>query len=214
MIKNQALKRRIIEISFKNNLSHLGSCLSAVDIIQEIYEKKGPKDIFVLSAGHAGLAWYVVLESLGGKNAEEIFNHHGVHPDRCMDCGLTCSSGSLGQGLPIAAGMALADRYRDVYLLTSDGEMQEGSCHETTEVMWREKITNLKVYVNCNGFGAYDPIDYAHLKRRYDAYYDQNIYFKDTSNVVNDFPVWLSGQAGHYYTMSEESYKEAMEILA
>lgn len=211
-MQNKDLKRRIIEISYKEKLSHLGSNLTAVDIIKDIYDQKQDKDIFVLSAGHAGLAWYVVLESLGGRNAEEIFDHHGVHPDRCLDCGLSCSSGSLGIGLSIAAGMALADRNRNVYVLTTDGEMQEGICHETAEVMWNEKITNLKVFVNCNGYGAYDPIDYHYLKRRFDSYYDQNISFKYTEDNLDSFP-FLQGQSAHYAVMSDEDYKLALEVL-
>src|SRR5258708_998336 len=107
MITNKELKRRILEISYEKKLSHLGSCLTAVDIIKEIYDVKKPEERFILSSGHAGLALYVVLESFGGRNAMDIFNHHGVHPDRCLDCGLDCSTGSLGQGLGIAVGMAL-----------------------------------------------------------------------------------------------------------
>jgi transketolase len=135
-MNNKNLKKRILEISYKHNLSHLGSCLTAVDIIDEIYAIKKHNERFVLSSGHAGLALYVVIEKytkgddLGmvlGINAEDIFNHHGVHPDRCSQCGLDASTGSLGQGLPIAVGMALADRSKNVYCLISDGECSEGS---------------------------------------------------------------------------------------
>src|SRR3972149_3966120 len=106
-ITNRELKRRIIEISFKHKLSHIGSCMTSVDIIKEIYDRKKPEEKFVLSSGHAGLALYAVIESLGGAKAEDIFTHHGVHPDHCIRCGLDCSSGSLGHGLGIAVGMAL-----------------------------------------------------------------------------------------------------------
>src|SRR4051812_33407854 len=117
LMKNKDLKKRIIEISYKHKLSHLGSCLTAVDIIDEIFQVKKPNEKFVLSSGHAGLALYVVLEKYEKKDfdgnlipldAEEIFEHHGTHPDRCKACHLDCSTGSLGQGLPIAVGMALA----------------------------------------------------------------------------------------------------------
>ena len=58
----KGLKKRILDIAFKNKLSHLGSYLSAVDIVDEIYNKKDKNDIFILSSGHAALALYVVLE--------------------------------------------------------------------------------------------------------------------------------------------------------
>lgn len=210
-IENKNLKRTILEVSFKYGLSHLGSCLTAVDIIAKIYEQKKDSEPFILSSGHAGLALYSVLsDKYKHKTAEEIFNHHGVHPDRCADCYLDCSTGSLGQGLPIAVGMALADRSKDVYCLVSDGEMQEGSCHEAAEVMFNEKVTNLKVYINCNGWGAYKSIDFRHLKRRFEAYYDQNIFFKNTNC---DYLPFLKGQDAHYHTMTEAELQDALEIL-
>ena len=82
---NKDLKKRIFDISFRHKLSHLGSCLTAVDIIDEIYSIKKPDERFVLSSGHAGLALYVVLEKYNqgdatglvqGLDAEKIFNHH------------------------------------------------------------------------------------------------------------------------------------------
>ena len=76
------LKKRILEIAYKHKLSHLGSYLSAVGIINEIYKFKKPEDIFILSSGHAALALYVVLEKYEGKNAEELFLKHGGHPHR------------------------------------------------------------------------------------------------------------------------------------
>src|SRR3990167_9557610 len=107
-IKNRDLRKRIIDISYRHKLSHLGSCLTAVDIIDEIYGVKSIDERFVLSSGHAGLALYCVIEKHEGIDAEKIFEHHGVHPDRCVECHLYYSTGSLGQGLPAALGMALA----------------------------------------------------------------------------------------------------------
>lgn len=151
------LHDRIMEISRKYKLSHLGSCLTAVDIIDEIYGVKKPEDKFVLSCGHAGLALYVVLEKYAGGelDAEELFKLHGVHPNRDRG-GIHCSTGSLGHGLPIALGMAMADRSRNVYCLISDGEAVEGTTWEVANVMQKYNVTNLKIYCNWNGWGAYD----------------------------------------------------------
>src|SRR5689334_7883129 len=116
------LQNRIKTISRKLNLSHLGSNLTAVGIIDRIYQKRKPHEPFVLSCGHAGLALYVVLEKYLGKNAEELYLKHGTHPNRDIENGIYCSTGSLGWGLTIAAGMAFADRERNVWCLISDGE--------------------------------------------------------------------------------------------
>lgn len=236
LITNKNLKRRIIEISFKNKLSHIGSCLTAVDIIKEIYDIKKPDEKFVLSSGHAGLALYVVLEEKGGKNAQDIFDHHGVHPDRCNDCGLDCSTGSLGQGLPIAVGMALADRTKNVYCLISDGECAEGSIWEALRIANEQKLGNLRIYVNMNGWGAYREIDnsehsqlkkmlgYANPMRTHvDAetlkgmrmmadMHPNHPYMFLVKTDSEQFP-FLKGQMAHYYTMTEADYQQAMEIL-
>lgn len=150
------LEQRILEISYKHKLSHIGSCLTAVKIIDEIYSKKKPDERFVLSCGHAGLALYVVLEKYNIANAEYLLDQCGVHPDRILGGeAIDCSTGSLGQGLPIALGMALADRSKNVYCLVSDGECSEGSVYEALNIMNDEKINNLYVHLNYNQFGAY-----------------------------------------------------------
>lgn len=205
VIKNTALKKRIITISYDHTLSHIGSCLTAVDIIEEIYSQKKPEEKFILSAGHAGLALYCVIEKHKGLDAETIFNHHGVHPDRCSTCHIDCSTGSLGQGLPIAVGMALADRSKNVYCLISDGESTEGSIWEALNLKRSQRLNNLRVYVNYNGWGAYRS-----TKNDFplDSIFDVTVKCTD----VDDFP-FLKGQDAHYVTLTEEAYNQAMEIL-
>lgn len=215
---NKDLKKRILEISYKNKLSHLGSCLTAVDIINEIFKIKKKDEKFVLSSGHAGLALYCVLEKYSadatglsnGLEAEAIFKHHGVHPDLCNRCGIDCSSGSLGHGLPIALGFALADPTKNVYCLISDGECSEGSIWEALTIKQKYHVDNLKVYVNYNGWGAYDSIPMWGLSYRLRAF-DIPL-----SNIImtnfNDFP-FLKGQDAHYVVMGDEQYKQGTEIL-
>ena len=85
-----ALEKRILEISYKHKLSHLGSCLTAVNIIDEIYKVKKPDEPFILSQGHAGVALYTILEKFEGKDAEELWKKHGTHPNRDLDDGIYC----------------------------------------------------------------------------------------------------------------------------
>lgn len=205
-ITNKDLKRRIIDISYRHKLSHLGSCLTAVDIIDEIYKAKKEDEKFVLSSGHAGLALYCVIEKYEGVDAEKIFLHHGVHPDRCNQCHIDCSTGSLGQGINVALGFALANRNRNVYALVSDGEVAEGSFWEALRIKHDLYVNNLKIYVNWNGWGAYGrSSDWAweHL-----LFENNDVEIRETN--VDDFP-FLEGQEAHYYTMNETDYKEAME---
>jgi len=150
------LHERIIEISKKHHLSHLSSNLTSLNIIEEIYSIKKEDEIFILSSGHSGIALYTVLEKYYGFDAEKLYLKHGIHPCRDLENKIYCSTGSLGMGIGIAVGMALADRTKNVYCLISDGEAFEGSVYEAANVIRKYNITNLKLYLNCNWFSAYD----------------------------------------------------------
>lgn len=159
------LHDRILDISKKLGLAHLGSNLTSVDIIDSIYGVRKENEPFILSCGHAGLALYVVLEKYYGFDAEKLFLKHGTHPHRNVEDKICCSTGSLGHGLPIALGMALADRTRRVYCLISDGEATEGTVWETANVIDKYQVDNLIVYLNWNGWSAYDRIDINMIRR-------------------------------------------------
>lgn len=197
------LKKRILEIAYKNKLSHLGSYLSSLEIIEEIYKTKKSEDIFILSSGRAALALYVVLEAYEGRNAEELFKKHGGHPHRDEKNGLFCSTGSLGLGITVAVGRALANPKRKVYVLISDGESAEGSIWEALRFIHDQNIKNIEIYVNINGYAAYDKIDPEYLSNRLVAFLP-NINLRYTS--VNQYP-FLKGINAHYHVMSEEDYK-------
>ena len=205
----ESLKKRILDISYKHKLSHLGSYFSSVDIINEIYETKDNKDIFILSCGHAAVALYAVIEKYHGINAEELFKKHGGHPYRDEDDFLYCSTGSLGLGLPVAVGRALANPNRKVYCLISDGECAEGSIWESLRYIQEKKIDNIVVYVNINGYAAYDPVDKNYLADRLRSFCPK-INLRYTS--VNQFP-FLRGLNAHYHVMSEKDYRQAKGLI-
>jgi len=201
-----SLKKRILEIAYKHKLGHLGSYLSAVGIIEEIYQTKKTEDIFILSSGHAALALYVVLEKYEDKNAEELFLKHGGHPHRDEDNGIYCSTGSLGLGITVAVGRALANKNRKVHVLISDGESAEGSVWESLRFIQENNLTNIEVYVNVNGYAAYDKVDVKYLVDRLKVFLPSiNIRYTN----VNQYP-FLRGLNAHYHVMSEEDYKSTL----
>lgn len=198
-----SLIRRIYDISYRNRIGHLSSTLSAAPIIDEIYQIKKPDERFVLSSGHAALALYCVLEKYQGADAEELFHEQGVHPHRDLDRDIHCSTGSLGMGITVACGYALAEPDKKVYCLISDGECGEGSVWEALRFIEEANLTNLEVYVNVNGQIAYDEIDVYYLKRRLLSFLPRiNI---RTSN--NDWP-WAQGVLSHYYVLKQEDYEK------
>jgi transketolase len=229
----KATRRRVIELTYQANLSHLGSSLSAIDIIDAVYKTKIKNERFVLSAGHAGIALYVILKKNRLLEQSKIKELH-IHPDRNIDFGIHVSSGSLGQGLPIAVGMALADRKKRVFCLVSDGECAEGSIWESFKVIYENKVNNLITIINANGWGAYDPISLTVLFKRIKGFgldvikidghnlnklssamkeagkNNPSIIFAKTT--VEQFP-FLKGQDAHYYVMNDDDHRTAMELL-
>jgi transketolase len=168
------LRGKVIEMCHKTGAAHLGSSLSCCDIVAAAYwhavhiDPKQPtdpmRDRFILSKGHAATALYSALAFKGffpvdlldtycqdgGKLAE--------HPPANLLPGVEAATGSLGHGLPIGIGMALAGRIRGqryrVFALLSDGENNEGSVWEAAMFAAAQKLENLCVIVDYNKWQA------------------------------------------------------------
>lgn len=196
---DSSLISRIVDISYKYNLSHLGSNLSTVGILDKIYHRKDKTDEVVLSSGHAGLALYVVLEKYMGVDAEKLFVDLGVHPHKRVN--IPCSTGSLGMGITYATGLGLAGQ--KTYCVISDGECAEGSVWESLAFIHKHRLP-VEVHVNVNGVSAYDSIDTDYLEDRLRSFLPE-INIHHTS--VNMLPC-LNGINAHYHKLSEEDYEE------
>lgn len=204
------LHNRVVEISFKHKLSHLSSCLTSLPIIYDIYSAR-PDPVFILSNGHAGLALYVVLEHFYPHiNAEELLDKHGIHPCHDLENKIFCSTGSLGLGLPIAIGYALANPTKQVHCLISDGETFEGSIWESLNFIDNQKIKNIRVHVNMNGFSAYDEVDVSRLREKLIAFLP-GIETYMTGSVLRCMPfLWEKGIESHYYILRSEEEKNLL----
>jgi transketolase len=163
-----AFRRRIIDISRAIPAVHIApafSCLEIVDVVYHGLMRRNPdgsfQDTFVLSKGHGAMAQYVLLEDFGVITKEELdayctpASRLGGHPDLEIP-GLEASTGSLGHGMGMAVGMALADRIRGddriVYIVLSDGELQEGSTWESLLLAPSLKLTNLRAFLDLNDY--------------------------------------------------------------
>lgn len=152
------LRRRIVELSYEARVAHVGSAISNVDIVEAIYQVKRDDEKFILSNGHAAAALYVVMEKYGLLSDPKI-NELGVHPERDLLKNIEVSTGSLGQGLPIAVGMAMGNKERRTFCCISDGECAEGSIWEALKIASTYRLNNLIVVVNANGYAGYQEID-------------------------------------------------------
>lgn len=168
--KAAAIRLTILETIAAADKGHIGGAFSCADILVALYQggilRADParrdwpeRDRFILSKGHVGAALYVVLADLGYFDAAELkrLNRGGMlgeHPDRGIP-GVEIDSGSLGHGLGIGAGMALAAKldgkaYRTVVML-GDGECYEGSVWEAVMFAAHHRLGNLVAIVDRNG---------------------------------------------------------------
>lgn len=185
------IRRIILEHSKRVNVGHIGSCLCVVEILSALYSSvlraNSPddpdRDRFILSKGHAGLALYatLALKCLLPEGALDTFCGEntllGVHPEAALR-GVDFTTGSLGQGICIAAGAALAAQMqhsaRRVFCLISDAECNEGSVWEAAIFAAHHQLSSLHVIIDCNGQQALgltrDVLDMSNLAERWRAF--------------------------------------------
>ena len=182
----------IIEGVHAAKSGHPGGSLSAADILTYLYFKEmnidpaDPKaagrDRFVLSKGHAAPALYSVLAERGFFDKNELLNlrHIGSflqgHPDMKNIPGVDMSTGSLGQGISAAVGMALSAKhfgedYR-VYAMLGDGELEEGQVWEAAMFAANKKLSNLIAFVDLNGLQIDGTIDEVNSARPVDKKFE------------------------------------------
>jgi len=164
ILKN--IRVNILNLTYKAKSSHIGSCLSIVEILTILYFKiLKKKDKFILSKGHAALALYCILFEKKiislkilnsfGTNKTVLMNHlsHKVN-------GVQFSTGSLGHGLPVAVGKALKFKVNKesnkVFVLLSDGEMNEGTTWESLLFASHHKLDNLNIIIDYNKIQSMD----------------------------------------------------------
>ncbi|MDD3367972.1 MAG: transketolase [Lachnospiraceae bacterium] len=179
--KAKQLRADILKSLYECQSGHPGGSLSCVEILMALYynvmkvDPKNPKmedrDRFVLSKGHACPTLYAVLADLGFFPREDLMNlrklhcHLQGHPDMNKTPGVDSNTGSLGQGISVAVGMAMAAKYKKekygVYTLIGDGESQEGIVWEAAMSAAHYKLDNLTVLLDYNGLqidGANDDV--------------------------------------------------------
>ena len=163
---SKKIRIKILEISNLAKSSHIGSSLSIIEILLVLYKffvKK--KNVFILSKGHACLAYYSILNKFGYISSKQL-NSYGKNNSILMAHvshkvpGIEFSTGSLGHGLPYAVGRALAEKIDNtnnkVYVLISDGELNEGTTWESLLFASFHKLDNLFIIIDYNKIQSLD----------------------------------------------------------
>ncbi len=172
------IKDRIMEIAKKTEAGHAASAMSCVNVLCHLYTA-WPDAIIILSKGHGALAQYVILNELGklpDKILGTYYKDGGLsgHATLMPEYGIYASTGSLGHGLGIGIGYAIADPKRTVAVVLGDGEMDEGSTLEALRIMQKLKIDNLLPVIDVNewqgfsksprGFNLFQPKEFFSVK--------------------------------------------------
>lgn len=168
--KAKDIRKSLITTFYKGHGGHFGGCLSVIDVLTALYfhalnydpsdPKKPDRDRFVLSKGHASVAFDCVLAEAGYYPKEWLDTYNTMdspisqHPDMHKTPGVEMSTGSLGHGIGIALGMALAarrdNREHRVFCLIGDGESHEGTVWEAAMAAAHYKLDNLVVITDRN----------------------------------------------------------------
>lgn len=161
--KAQSVRRRIFDFKTKSGAGHLASCLSCVDIMVSLYcddetTFDHQKDTVIHSKAHGSPAVYPILSDLGYFSEDELEKYctpEGIlrlHSDQSIP-GCEFVGGSLGNGIGFAAGLALAKKEDDIYVVLGDAELYEGSVWETLIFASHYNLKNLRLIVDRNGMG-------------------------------------------------------------
>jgi len=191
--RSRHLRRQIVRVLERGGRGHLGTSLSLVEILRVLfddvlrYDARNPawpgRDRFILSKGHGCITLYVLLQEKGFFPEEELWKFCrfdgilGGHPDPKVP-GIEVSTGSLGHGLPIGVGMAVAakrrgDKHR-VFVVLGDGECNEGSVWEAAMSASKHRLDNLVAVVDYNkqqSYGStYEVLDLEPFAAKWEAF--------------------------------------------
>jgi transketolase len=173
--RSRALRRRIVETFAAGGRGHLGSAFSLVELLRVLYDhvlafdparpRAADRDRMILSKGHGCLALYAILADKGFFPETELWSfckadgRLGGHPEFGKVPGVEASTGSLGHGLSLGVGMALAlklDRNpARVFVIDSDGECDEGSLWEAALSASKHHLDNLTILLDYNHMQSY-----------------------------------------------------------
>lgn len=252
------LRRRILDMSQTVTALHIAGAYSCLEIVDTIYfglmrrgEGVAHPDTFILSKGHGSLAQYTVLEAAGVLPRAELDAYCkpggrlATHPDYGTP-GIEASTGSLGHGLGLALGMALADRVfdvrRTVYVVMSDGEMQEGSVWEALMLAPTLRLNQLVAFIDLNDFQSLGQTSKIHpnfypVREKVQAFgweavevdgHDQQALFEAVTSRRGDAPLMVIAKTikgkgvsymenvpiWHYRSPSPEEYRQALRELS
>ena len=209
-------RTNILKIVHQAKGGHLGGSLSVTDILSAIYSFDNFNDFeVILSKGHCLLAWICVLHEIGEIKKEELFDYYtngarfAGHPKKGSSKSITWGTGSLGHGLSICCGKALANPNKKYFCILGDGETNEGSIWEAFMFLSQHKITNIMVIIDNNKQESLDRtcniLSIENLDKRFSG-------FNFNSSRINGHD--LESLVSQFYTFLSSTYELPTVIIA
>ena len=179
------VRKLILDLVYKSKSSHIGSCYSIVELLLVLYKEiLTDEDVFLLSKGHAAAALYSVLAHTGKIPKIELIDQYGKDGSDYMThashyiAGVHFSSGSLGMMASVAVGRAISSKLtkqpKRIFVLLSDGELNEGSNWEAFMYAAHRNLQNLTFIIDCNGLQSLtttkNTLNLHPLKEKFDAF--------------------------------------------
>jgi transketolase len=172
--ESRAVRRAVLRSLYLTGGGHFGGSLSVVDVLVTLYRRllrhptlgqtNSLRDRLIFSKGHACIALYEVMRRVGLLDVPDLLGYGSAesplegHPDMTSTKALDFSSGSLGQGLAVGCGMAMALQKHSserVWVILGDGELQEGCIWEAAALAARYRLASLSAIIDANGFQEY-----------------------------------------------------------
>lgn len=176
--RSRSLRHRVVDGLEGGERGHVGSALSLVEILRVLFDdimtyrvedpRWGQRDRLILSKGHGCMALYALLADKGFISQDQLTSFCrfdsdlGGHPEFGRVCGIEASTGSLGHGLSVGIGMAIAARIRSeahrIFVVVGDGELDEGSVWEAALAAGHHRLDSLTVIVDFNSMQSYSSL--------------------------------------------------------
>lgn len=214
---NKEIRRKILQASFEAGACHIGSALSCVEIISHLYENiLKDDDVFLFGKASGVATLYVILAEKGYFPKEKVAEYLKNYPLPSREVpGIIHSFGSLGHALPVACGVALGNKNRRVFVLLSDGELDEGSNYEASLFARQYNLTNLFVIIDNNKYQACGATrDILDLDTAFD-FYEKTLPNCAIVNTIKGEGVdFVEGDySWHYKNLTPELLERALEQL-
>lgn len=215
--KRQKIRSLILQSSYEAGACHIGSALSCVDILVDLfYNILKPEDIFIFSKASGASAYYAILADKGYFPKEKLAFYLKNYPECSKEVpGVIHSVGSVGHGLPVAVGLAYANPDKKVYVLMSDGECQEGVNFEVSLFARQHKLTNLFVIIDDNKIQACNFTDNVlNMDTAFDFYKKTLPNCEIVDTIKGQGVSFMEGRIDcHYSNLTEETLKQALNEI-